>query len=243
MDDGVPERRDSHASSSHEPSLEPTPTRSADLSKHSVFSHFPKDKDCEICKRTKSTRAPCRKRTGGAVPRAEKFGDLITTDHKVLSASCESRNTHRYAIVVQDLATQWIQSYPCKTKTSQETQRTLQKFLEPDRKPKVIYTDNSLEFGKACDDLSWYHCTSTPHRSETNWIAERAVRRIKEGPSAVLLQSGLDENWWADSMECFTCLRNIQDLLSDGKTPYGRRFGKHLMDRSFHLVQWLSITL
>ena len=25
---------------------------------------------------------------------------------------------------------------------------------------------------------------------------------IKEGTSAVLLQSGLDENWWADSMEC-----------------------------------------
>ena len=24
---------------------------------------------------------------------------------------------------------------------------------------KVIYTDNSLEFGKACEDLSWNHCT------------------------------------------------------------------------------------
>ena len=33
-------------------------------------------------------------------------------------------------------------------------------------------------------------------------IAERAVRRVKEGTSAVLLQSGLDESWWADSMEC-----------------------------------------
>ena len=40
----------------------------------------------------------------------------------------------------------------------------------------------------------------------------RAVRRIKEGTSAVLLQSGLDENWWADSMECYCCLRNVQDL-------------------------------
>ena len=96
--------------------------------------------------------------------------------------------------------------------TSQETQRTLQKFLEPDRNPKVIYTDNSLEFGKACEDLSWNHCTSTPHRSETNGSAERAVRRVKEGTSAVLLQSDLDEKWWADSMECETCLRNIQDL-------------------------------
>ena len=99
------------------------------------------------------------------------------------------------------------------------------KFLEPTRKPKVIYTDNSLEFGKSCEELSWNHCTSTPHRSETNAIAERAVRRVKEGTSMVLLQSGLDEKWWADSMECYCNLRNIQDLLSDGKTPYGRRFG------------------
>ena len=50
--------------------------------------------------------------------------------------------------------------------------------------------------------------------------------RVKEGTSAVLLQSRLDENWWADSMECYTYLRNIQDLLSDGKTPYERRFGE-----------------
>ena len=99
------------------------------------------------------------------------------------SQGCESRNNHRYAVVVQDLATQWIQAYPCKNKTSQETQRSLQKFLEPERKPKVIYTDNSLEFGKACEDLSWNNCTSTPHRSETNVIAERAVRRVKEGTS------------------------------------------------------------
>ena len=26
-------------------------------------------------------------------------------------------------------------------------------------------------------------------------------------------------------MECYCYLRNIQDLLSDGKTPYERRFG------------------
>ena len=48
---------------------------------------------------------------------------------------------------------------------------------------------------------------------------------MKEGTSAVLLQSGLDKEWWADSMECYCYLRNIQNLLSDGKTPYERRFG------------------
>ena len=154
MDDEIP-LQGSHASSSHEASLEPTTKRREDLGKHNVHTHFPKDRKCEICKWTKITRAPCRRRKGEAVPRADNFGDLITADHKVLSDNCESRNNHRYAVVVQDLATQWIQAYPCKNKTSQETKRSLQKFLEPERKPKVIYTDNSLEFGKACEDLSW----------------------------------------------------------------------------------------
>ena len=193
--------------------------------KHSVCTHFPKDPNCGICLKTKITRASCRRRAGTVVPRAEHFGDLITIYQKVRSEESESRNNHRYAVVVQDVATQWIQSYPCKTKTSQETQKNLMKFLVPTRKAKVIYTYNSLEFGKACEDLPWNHCTSTPHRSETNGIAERAVRRVKEGTSAVLLQSGLNESWWADSMKCYTYLRNVTDLLSDAKTPYERRFG------------------
>ena len=124
VDDEVPVHGDSHASSSHELSSEPIFKRREDLGKHSVYTHFLKDRNCEICKRTKITRALCRRRNSGAVPRAENFGDLITADHKVLSENCESRNNHRHAVVVQDFATQWIQAYPCKTKTSQETQRS-----------------------------------------------------------------------------------------------------------------------
>ena len=140
--------------------------------------------------------------------------------------------------MVQDLATQWIQAYPCKTNTSQETQRSLQKFLEADRNPQVIYTDNSLEFGKACEDLSWNHCTSTPHRSETNGIAERAVRRTKKCTFTVLLQSCLNENWWANCMEWYTYLRNDTNLLSGWKTPYERRFGQPLKGPFIPLVHW-----
>ena len=115
---------------------------------------------------------------------------------------------------------------------SQETQRSLQKFLEPERKPKVIYTDNSLEFGKACEDLSWNHCTSTPHRSETNGIAERAVRRVKEGTSAVLLQSGLilmkvgGQILWNVTPICETS--QIYCLM--GRRPMKDVLGNHLKD-------------
>ena len=221
MDDEVPELGDSHASSSHEASLEPKFKRREDLGKESVSLKT------EIARSARGPKlqGPCAE-DAMAEPYLVLKILVIRGDHKVLSDNCESRNNHRYAVVVQDFATRWIQAFPCKTKTSQETQRSLQKFLELDRNAEVIYTDNSLEFGKACEDLSWNHCTSTPHRSDTNGIAERAVRRVKEGTSPVLLQSGLNESWWADSMECYTYLRNVTDLLSDGKTPYERRFGQ-----------------
>ena len=90
VDDRVPEHRASHASSSHEVSSEPTSTRREDLGKHSVKTHFPKDRNCEICQRTKITRAPCRRRNGGAVPRAENFGDKKTAEHNARSENCES---------------------------------------------------------------------------------------------------------------------------------------------------------
>ena len=102
--------------------------------KHSVHTHFPKDPNCDIRLKTKKTRASCRRRAGTVVPRAEIFGDLITADHKILSEESESRNNHRYAVVVQDLATQWLQSYSCKTKTPQETWKSLMKFLEHTKK-------------------------------------------------------------------------------------------------------------
>ena len=78
VDDENPVQGDSNASSSHEASLEPIFKRREDLGKHNVYTHFPEDRNCEICKRTKITRAPCRRRNGEAALRAENFGDFMT---------------------------------------------------------------------------------------------------------------------------------------------------------------------
>ena len=112
---------------------------------------------------TQIMRVPCRRRNEGSIPRAQKFGGLITAEHKILNEGRESRNNHRYAVVVQDIASQWIPSYPCKTETSQETERSFRKFLEPSKSPRSL-TLNFGEFGKSCE-LSWYHRLSTPRHS------------------------------------------------------------------------------
>ena len=61
VDDEIPLQGGSHASSSHEVSLEPTTRRREDLGKHNVHTHFPEDRNCEICKRTNNYKGPMQK--------------------------------------------------------------------------------------------------------------------------------------------------------------------------------------
>ena len=96
------------------------------------FTHFSKDRNWDICMRTKITRALWRRRTGDTAPRAENFGDLITADHKVLSEGCESRNNHWYAVVVQDMATRMDSTMPVQNKNFSWNRKEVTKVLGAD---------------------------------------------------------------------------------------------------------------
>ena len=58
-----------HASahSSVESDLEYPTTVTTKSRKHSIYTHFPEDRDCDVCLRTKITKASCRRRTGEAL--------------------------------------------------------------------------------------------------------------------------------------------------------------------------------
>ena len=140
----------------------------------------------------------------------------------------ESRNNHQYAVVIQVLAVQWN---PWQTKTSQETENNFRKFQEPSQRPKVIHTYQFMRIWQILWRIimeSSSNCTRSI--TKTSGIAERAVRRAKEETSAVLLQSGSDDKWWSDSMECNCYLRDVEDLLTDGKSQSERRLGESFKD-------------
>ena len=59
--------------SSHEIPMESRAKVEPGSGKHSVYTHFPKDPNCDIRLKTKITRASCRTRTGTVVHRAEHF--------------------------------------------------------------------------------------------------------------------------------------------------------------------------
>ena len=75
---------------------------------------------------------------------------------------------------------------------------------------------NTAQIGNEWD------CWASSAQSERSYVY--SIVAVKEATSTVFLQPGLDEKWWADSMESCCYLRNLQDLLSVGKIPYERRF-------------------
>ena len=77
---------------------------------------FLEDRHCDVCLRTKITKASCRRRTGEALPRAEKFGDLITADHKVLDEDVNPAKITGALSWCKILPPNGFQSYPCKNK-------------------------------------------------------------------------------------------------------------------------------
>ena len=158
---------------------------------------FSQRSELPICNACKGTRAQCRSKTHGKpddLPVPTAFGHSLTADHKILNEDDASRVGDRVALIILDRYTRWLQGYASKSKNHQESMKAFRRFVGPQMTPDHVYTDNSKELEKALEELNWLHDTSTPYRSQTNGVAERAVRIVKEGTSCTLVQSGFDES-------------------------------------------------
>ena len=79
-----------------------------------------------------------------------------------------------------------------------------------------------------------------------NGVAERAVRRVKEGTAIELVQKkGLPEEWWDCVMECNCYLRNVHDTVADGMTEFEKRYDQTFDGPSIpigSLVEYIPMT-
>ena len=100
------------------------------------------------------TRASCSSNTDpkpDGLPEPTKFGDRVPVDHTIFNEENSSRSANRYAIIIQDAYSKWIQVCATKSKYQLEVVRYFQRFMNPHCKPKHVYTDNSKEFKKAME--------------------------------------------------------------------------------------------
>ena len=102
------------------PGLEDSPESKTERLKREAVSidhmmtHVPKNPYCQACSRAKTVARPHRAHapSDGFGPPPEEFGDEVTADY--LSVGPEELSWHgeRFALVMYDRATRWLQCFP-----------------------------------------------------------------------------------------------------------------------------------
>jgi hypothetical protein len=113
-----------------------------------------------------------------------------------LSVSADDLGWHgeRYAVVVYDRGTRWLQCFPKLSNSSEHTKEAFLSFAGHTA-VRSFYSDRAPEFRAAARELGWEFHASVPGRPQSNGVAERAVRRVIEGTRVVLEQSGFPLKW------------------------------------------------
>ena len=117
----------------------------------------------EIQKWKHSIHTHFRKDWKRSIPRTEEIGDL----------------KHSWAQKCRGISP-FSGYYPWETiKVTGDTEKNFTEVFRASQKRKANHMNDLLEFGKSFEESSWNHRATTNYRSETNGIAERAVRRVK----------------------------------------------------------------
>ena len=202
--------------------------REAHSAEH-MLDHRDHNPYCDICLGMRAQRRHRRKGQMLLGPKPADFGDQVTGDH-LINREGNGEGDDFFpaattAVVMLDRATKFLDCYPKATKSLEDTLAAFRHFQGPAKKGRArvrqFYGDNAGELLGAAQKLGWAFKSSTPGCPQTNGLAERCVRKVKEGGRGNLIQSGLSPTWWsyATSHHCFA--RNIKVV--DGDSAYHKR--------------------
>ena len=213
------------------PPVAPRDWKAEAASLEHMLTHKPYNIYCDICRRSKPQRkakpdrAKQRARAVDGDPIAGRdklaFGDRCTGDYFLQRRSeykgSKEKNPDESAqfpgatcaVVFFDLGTDWRETLPRCTRSSEETRKAVQHFEGPDEKVKQMYCDGAPELKRAMADVGIINPTSTPGCPATNGIAEACVKDSKNGTRCAHIQAGFEASWWERAATCYSFHTNI----------------------------------
>ena len=184
-----------------------------------LFTHFPKDPNCEVCRMTKTTR------------------QRLSRPQNIELEGNAARNGHRNALIIPNTFSYGFQSYPTKSKGSTETASCLQWFMLPSPKSR----DNlhrqlaGVHVSVSRPEVQTWneHSSSITHP----WICGESLSKGTEGRAMIMVQSGFPEEWWNCAVEgtCETCTTRwpmVRQHPRNIGVPFGGQVIFHLERRS-----------
>jgi transposase InsO family protein len=192
---------------------------------------LPKERyNCEACISRSQTRnlsdAPMQWRT---VP-----GDLIYSD---ICGWIDpvALGESRYFLTFIDDVTRMTYLFVLKSKTAKEVRNCFlvfrNTFEQDGRRIKSIRTDGGGEYRKQmaslCEELGIQHQEMAPYTPEQNGVAKRANRTICERIRAILAETKLSKELWAELACAVVYLKNRSPTIAlNNRTPFEALYGR-----------------
>ena len=176
---------------------------------------------CETCVEAKLTRSSFQ-----SIERHTEPLDLIHSDICDLKL-VQTRGGNKYFITFVDDSTKYCYVYLLKSKSE-----AIKKFVlyknevenQLNRKIKVLRSDRGGEyespFVDLCSQHGIIHETTAPYSPQSNGVAERKNRTLKEMMNAMLISSSLPQNMWGEAILSANYLLNKVPKKKAEKTPY-----------------------
>ena len=195
-------------------------------SRKHLLCHLPKNPYCRVCQNAKMLKPPSKKTEGSRQVDADKFGDHVTADFLVTASDQEvGIDEEKIALVVKDIATNFMYVYPNARRHANDTVLAIKHFTKTTDEIGVFYSDNAPELIKAMKVLQIRHVLSKQYISKSNAVAERAIRSVLEGTRVNLRQAGLHHLYWPHAARHWCLMQNVltRDEL---ESPWKQRFGE-----------------
>ncbi|CAM8934624.1 unnamed protein product [Rhodiola kirilowii] len=182
---------------------------------------------CEICVEAKLTRTSFH-----SVERDTEPLDLIHSDLCDLKFM-PTRGGNKYFVTFIDDSSKYCSIYLLKSKDEAIEKFAMYKLEvenQLDKKIKRLRSDRGGEyvepFGALCAQTGIIHEVTPPYSPQSNGIAERKNRTIKEMMNAMLLSSGLPQEMWGEAVLSANYLLNRIPRKKKDKSPYELFIGR-----------------
>uniref|UniRef100_A0A2N9EK44 Integrase catalytic domain-containing protein n=1 Tax=Fagus sylvatica TaxID=28930 RepID=A0A2N9EK44_FAGSY len=139
----------------------------------------------------------------------------------------QTRGGRKYFVTFIDDCTRYYYVYLLRSKNE-----ALESFIhykkevenQLNKKIKVLRSDRGGEyespFGEFCSQHGIVHQTTAPYSPQQNGVAERKNRTLKEMMNAMLISSGLPQNFWGEALLSANYILNKLPQKKLDKTPY-----------------------
>ena len=178
---------------------------------------------CPSCVEAKFVKKPSRT----VKTRETSLLELIHTDLAVFRNTVSRGGKHYYITFIDDYS-RYARVYLLRNKDEAEQSFINFKFEvenQLDRKIKRIRSDRGGEYGSNtlidfCEKNGIIHETTPPYSPQSNGVAERKNRTLKEMMNAMLLSSGLSDEMWGEAVLSACHILNRVPHKNIDSTPY-----------------------